>query len=323
MFVDLPLAELQSYRPDVAVPDDFDEFWASTLAQARTHDLDVRRTPWDVELAHVCVEDISFAGYDGQRVSGWFLRGRHGDGPVPCVVTFQGYNGGRGLPNEWLFWPSVGASVLVMDSRGQGSGFSTGVTPDAAPPSGPHQPGFLTLGIEAPQTYYYRRLFTDAVRAVEAARSLPEVDPSRVAAGGASQGGAITLAVAGLVPDLAAALVDVPFLCHVARAVEITDAHPYQELRLWLRAHPDEVERALATVAYADGVGFAPRAGAAALFSVALMDDVCPPSTVYAALNRYGGEAEVDVWPYAGHEGGGPRQALRQLAYLRRLGVVD
>ena len=323
MFVDLPLTELQTYRPHVPEPADFDDFWQSTLAQARSHDLAVRRSPWDVELPHVAVDDISFAGYDGQRVSGWFVRSRHADGPVPCVVTFQGYNGGRGLPNEWLFWASAGASILVMDNRGQGSGFSTGVTADAPPPSGPHQPGFLTLGIEAPQTYYYRRLYTDAVRAVEAARSLPDVDASRVAAGGASQGGAITLAVAGLVPDLAAALVDVPFVCHLGRAVEITDAYPYQELRLWLRAHPDQVEQALDTVAYAAGVNFAARANAPALFSVGLMDDVCPPSTVYAAFNRYGGDAGIEVWPYAGHEGGGPRQSLRQLAYLRRLGVVD
>lgn len=322
MLVDLPLEELRAYRPQPAEPEDFDAFWKETLATARGHDLAVRRSPWPVALPHVAVDDVTFAGYDGQPVHGWFLRSRHAVGPLPCVVMFEGYGGGRGLPVEWLFWPAAGAAVLVMDNRGQGSGHRVGVTADVAPPSGPHQNGFLTLGIESPHTYYYRRLFTDAVRAVEAARTLPEVDASRIVAAGASQGGGITLAVAGLVPDLTAALVDVPFLCDIARAAQITDAFPYQELRLWLRMHRTETDQALRTVAYADGVSFAARASAPALFSVGLMDEVCPPSTVYAAFNHYGGEASIDAWPYAGHEGGAPDQSLRQLAFLRRLGVL-
>jgi hypothetical protein len=44
----------------------------------------------------------------------------------------------------------------------------------------------MTRGIESPGTYYYRRLFTDAVRLVDAARTLDFVDsdesPSRAPA---------------------------------------------------------------------------------------------------------------------------------------------
>jgi cephalosporin-C deacetylase len=322
MFVDMPLEELRSYRPDPPAAADFDAFWKETLRVARGHDLGVARRPWDVRLPHVAVHDLSFRGFDGQPIRAWFLRSSHATAPAACVVTFDGYGGGRGLPHEWLFWPSAGAALLVMDCRGQGSGHRRGDTPDLAPPSGPHQNGFLTLGIESPDTYYYRRVYTDAVRAVEAARTLPEVDASRVVVAGASQGGGIALAVSGLVPDLAAALVDVPFLCHMARAVEITDEYPYQELRLWLRTHRNDAARGLRTVAYADGVNFASRATAPALFSVGLMDEICPPSTVYAAFNRYAGEARMDVWPYAGHEGGGADQAVRQLDFLRSLGVL-
>ena len=58
----------------------------------------------------------------------------------------------------------------------------------------------MTQGILDPATYYYRRVFTDAVRAVEAARTLDAVDAARVGVAGGSQGGGISLAVAGLVP---------------------------------------------------------------------------------------------------------------------------
>ena len=57
-----------------------------------------------------------------------------------------------------------------MDTRGQGSAWSKGDTPDPESDGGnPQYPGFMTRGVLDPKTYYYRRVFTDAVRAVEAA----------------------------------------------------------------------------------------------------------------------------------------------------------
>jgi cephalosporin-C deacetylase len=323
VLIDLPLHELRELHPDVPTPEGFDEFWSGTLAAAREHDLEVQRAAWPVRLPHVSVDDVTFPGYGGQPVRAWYLRPAAVTGPLPCIVTYEGYGGGRGLPHDWLFWPAAGASALVVDNRGQGSGHRVGATPDEAPPSGPHQNGFLTLGIESPDTYYYRRLFTDAVRAVEAARSLPDVDADRIVVTGVSQGGGITLAVAGLVDGLAAVMPDVPFLCDIARACTITDAFPYQELRLWLRMHRDDAAKALRTVSFADGLHFAPLATAPALFSVGLMDECCPPSTVFGAYNRYAGHKEIEVWEYAGHDGIGPDQLLRQLGFLRRLGVLQ
>ena len=87
----------------------------------------------------------------------------------------------------------------------------------------------MTLGVLDPATYYYRRVFTDAVRAVEAARSHAGIDEKRIIVTGASQGGGITLAVSGLVNDLTAVMPDVPFLCHFFRAATITDEDPYHE----------------------------------------------------------------------------------------------
>jgi len=66
-------------------------------------------------------------------------------------------------------------------------------------------------------------------------------------------------------------------------------------------------------------VNFAPRARANALFSTALMDDVCPPSTVFAAFNYYAGPKQIKVWQYNQHEGGDSYQALEKLRFLRQL----
>lgn len=318
-FFDLPLTALRDYRPERDEPSDFDAFWRRTLEETRSHQLDARFERAETGLARLEVYDVSFAGFGGHRIKAWLLLPRERAGPLPCVVEFIGYGGGRSAPWDWLLWSAVGYAHLVMDTRGQGSASLPGDTPDPAPAGDPHHPGFLTRGVLDKDTLYYRRVYTDAVRAVEAARAHPAVDPGRIAVGGGSQGGGIALAVAGLVPDVAAVLSDVPFLSHIRHATEITDAAPYQEVARFCTVHRDRIEQVFANLAYVDGMHFAARATAPALFSVGLMDQICPPSTVFASFNHYVGPKEIRVWPYNHHEGGGTFQVGEKLQYLARL----
>lgn len=170
---DLPIDELREYRSKSAEPEDFDAFWTKTLEEAREHDLDARFELVDTGLTTVKVYDVTFAGFGGHPVKGWFTIPAEVSAPVPLVVEFVGYGGGRGLPHEHLLWASTGRAHFVMDTRGQGSAWGGGG--GTADPVGgaPAYPGFMTRGIDAPENYYYRRVFTDAVRAVEAARSHP------------------------------------------------------------------------------------------------------------------------------------------------------
>ena len=115
-------------------------------------------------------------------------------------------------------------------------------------------------------------------------------------------------------------MADVPFLCHMRRATEITDARPYAEIADYCASHRDRVEDVFATLAYFDAAILVRRATAPALVSVALMDEVCPPSTVFAAFNAYGGaDKRISVHPYNGHEGGGAFQHAEQLRFMAEL----
>lgn len=317
---DLPLDELRTYSSGSAEPADFDAFWSATLEEARTHDLDARfELCTDTGLTTVDVYDVTFAGFGGHPVRGWLIMPAGTTRPLPLVVEFIGYGGGRGLPHSYLLWASAGMAHFVMDTRGQGSGWAPGDTADPVG-SAPSLPGFMTRGIEDPQAYYYRRLITDAVRAVEAARSHPLTDAARTAAIGASQGGGLAIAVGGLIPDLAAIAPDVPFLCDFPRAISLTDRLPYREIGNYLKTHRGRAEQARTTLAYFDGVHFAARGRAPALFSVALEDLTCPPSTVFAAFNAYAHQdKEIEVYDFNDHEGGGPFQQAVQLARLPRL----
>jgi cephalosporin-C deacetylase len=166
-------------------------------------------------------------------------------------------------------------------------------------------PGFLTRSIGAPHDYYYRRLFVDAVRAVDTARTLDDVDPDRVAVTGGSQGGGISIAAAALSGGVAALAARVPFLCAFRRASVMTDREPYAEIGHFLANQRTRADELFATLGYFDGVFLGRRAQCSAWFSVGLMDEICPPSTVYAAFNDYAGPKHLQVWPYNEHDGGG------------------
>ena len=316
---DMSLEDLQRYWPERTEPADFDSFWQQTLSEARQHSLDARFEPVDYGLTLVDVFDVTFSGFGGQRVKGWFLLPKQRSGPLPCVVEYIGYGGGRGFGFEHLLWPNMGYAYFMMDTRGQGSVWRRGDTPDVPNGANPAYPGFMTQGILDPYTYYYRRVFTDAVRAIEVIWGHEAVDSKRVALTGESQGGGITIAAGALHDGPQVVMPDVPFLCHYRRAITITDRAPYSEIAHYLKTHRNHMDTVYRTLSYFDGVNFAARISAQSLFSVALMDMTCPPSTVFAAYNHLRGEKDIQVYDFNDHEGGGSYQKMAKMNYLREL----
>jgi cephalosporin-C deacetylase len=304
--------------PLAAEPADLDAFWATTLEDARKRRSPTRFVPVASPLRLMQVADVTFSGYAGQPIRGWFLAPRGSSVPLPVIVEYVGYGGGRSLPIERTLWPSAGYAYLVMDNRGQ-----DGDTPDVEtePPAG-QQPGFLTRGIHDPAAFYYRRLITDAVLAVDAVREHPYVDPTRVVVAGESQGGGLALAVAGLDRSVAAALIDVPFLCHIRRAVELASEGAYLELVAHLAYRRDRADEAFRTLAYVEGCSFARRATAPALFSAGRLDRHCPAETVIAAHDAYGGPADIAIWPFNGHDAALLQHQVRRFEFLERLGIA-
>jgi cephalosporin-C deacetylase len=176
-----------------------------------------------------------------------------------------------------------------------------GITPDSGF-AGPEYPGVMTRGIASPETYYVTRLMVDAARAVEVAASLDGVDETRIAVSGGSQGGGLALAAAALNGEAVKVChADVPFLCDFQRAITITDAEPYSEISRFLAQQVDLIPAALDTLRYVDGALLSRRITATSLLSVGLMDEVCPPSTVYAAYNEITAPKEMVVFPFTGH----------------------
>lgn len=315
-FTDMPLDLLRAYRPALVEPDGLDAFWTETLAAARAAAGPTRLAPVDAPVRSLSVSDLTFTGFDGDEIRGWVVR-PHGDEVLPAVIEYIGYGGGRGLPGERVNWALAGYVHVIMDTRGQGSAWSLGSTPD------PHGsaaafPGVMTRGILTPRDYYYRRLYTDAVRLVDEVRTMAGVDATRVAVTGTSQGGGLAIAAAALSGDAVAAVMpDVPFLCDFPNGIVRTPSAPFTEITRFLSVHRDEADRVLHTLSHVDGAVLARRIHAPAYFSVALMDDVVLPSGVFAAFHALSSDdAAIEEYTYNGHEGGGHRHWIKQVAWL-------
>ncbi|MBM4436530.1 MAG: acetylxylan esterase [Actinobacteria bacterium] len=296
--IDWTLDRLRAYRPPSTRPPDFDAFWAATLA-AHQHPFDATRAPVDYPVPGLTVERVTFAGYGQGRVAGWLLS-PPGSGRSPGLVVFHGYTGNRGAIFDVAAWALQGFVTLAIDVRGQ-TGEST--DPDAAPDG--HAAGWMTQGIGSPATYYYRAVYVDCVRAVRWLQSLPHVRADRVGCTGISQGGGLTLATAALEPTVAMAMAEVPYLCDFPRAVAISQGAgriTYTEIAWYCRAFPERTDQAFRTLSYFDGVNLAGRIRCPTLVSVGLWDDICPPSTIFAAYHNLACEPrKLDVYPYLDH----------------------
>ncbi len=323
---DLPLDQLRQYRTETAEPEGLDQWWAGRLAEARNAAAPPSVARYEPDAyGPLEVYDVEFSGARGDRVRGWYLRPPGaGDRTVPVVVKFIGYGGGRGTPIEHTALPAAGYGVFVMDTRGQGGRWSTGATgdPEGSAP-GPENSTVMTRGITRPEDYYFARLFVDAVLAVETAAGLDGAEAHRIAVSGGSQGGALALAASalsnlnGAAGRVTVCHADVPFLCDIQRAITLAPQAPYTEVPEFLAKNVDLIPAALDTLRYFDCALLARRITAECLLSAGLMDEICPPSTVFAAYNEITAAKDIAVHPFSGHEVP-PSHSEAQLRHLRR-----
>jgi cephalosporin-C deacetylase len=315
---DMPLERLREYRTSTREPDGLDDWWTKRLDKARAQAQPPAVTPHEPDLYRPYqVFDVEFSGADGDPVRAWYIKPA-GKANPPLVVKYIGYGGGRGIPTEHFLLPALGYAVFVMDTRGQGGRWTTGGTGDGPGATGPENSKVMSRGITAPEDYYYTRLFTDAVLAVDVARELAG-SSATVAVSGGSQGGGLALAVAALHRDAVGVChADLPFLCDIQRAITLAPDPPYTEIPEFLAESGALADRALDTLRYVDCALLARRITATTLVSVGLMDFTCPPSTVFAAYNAIDADKDIIVYPYSGHSVPHSHAEV-QLKHLRRL----
>ena len=301
--IDKPLSELVTYQGINPRPDDFDQFWDDALDEMHAVDPKLELIPADFQVPFADCFDLYFTGVRGARIHAKYLRPKDRPTPHPAVIQFHGYSGSSGDWNDKLGLVAMGCSVATLDCRGQG-----GKSEDTGSVKGTTLRGHIIRGLDdCPENLLYRQIFLDTAQLAGLVMDLPEVDENRVGAMGGSQGGALTLACASLEPRIKRAAPMFPFLCDYRRVWEMDLAKKaYEELRIFFRLHDpnhEKIDHWFTTLGYIDCQHLAPRIKAEILMAVGLMDDVCPPSSQYAAFNKITSPKQTVIYPDFGHEG--------------------
>ena len=294
--IDMPLEQLRQYKPSLYREPDFDEFWDSTISEAVSQPFNAELIPYDLPVAGLQCYAVRFDGYKGGRIAGWYVRPTS-RGKFPGVCIYHGYSGRAPRPLDMIGYANQGMCVLSMDCRGQ-----NGQSQDALVADEGHHSGWMTKGIRNPRQYYFRYVYADAVRALQLLARRDEVDETRIAVTGGSQGGALSLAASALSDVPILSLPDIPFLCDFRRAMAITPAGPYPEITAFLKQFPHLHEQAIRTLSYCDNMNLAPRIKCRTVVANSLWDDICPPSTIFAAYNHIGAEKHMEIYPFHKHE---------------------
>ena len=170
---------------------------------------------------------LRFEGVGGYPLFAYFTVPR-GEGPFPALFQTPGYGSVVGVP---AYERRSRYAVMALCHRGQrlsDSSYSAAY------------PGLLTDGLPGADTYVYRGVVADCLRAFDIFTARPEVDSARLAVAGMDLA-AITTA---LRPQTPLMLVTAMTLRAAAERAPLTRAYPLQELNNYARTHPGDAEEA-------------------------------------------------------------------------------
>jgi cephalosporin-C deacetylase len=301
--LDMPLDELRTYNGRNPRPDDFDTYWDRALDEMRRTDPAVELIPVDFPAPFAECFHLYFTGVGGARIHAKYLRPKHRRGPAPAVLQFHGYSMNSGDWQDKLPFVALGYAVAALDARGQG-----GLSQDTGGVTGNTLQGHIIRGLEqGPDHLFYRSVFLDTAQLAQIVMGFDEVDADRVGATGWSQGGGLTLACAALEPRIKRAAPAYPFLCDYQRVWEQDQAErAYAELKMFFKRFDPTHERAdewWRRLGYIDIQHLAPRIRGEVMMATGLLDDICIPSTQFAAYNKITSTKQMVLYPDFGHEG--------------------
>lgn len=300
--LDMPLVELEKYQGINPCPEDFDDYWERALEEMKQVDSRVELIQAEFEAPFADCYHMYFTGVKGARIYAKLLKPKEIKKPAPALLMFHGYSDNSRSWSEKLQYVAAGLVVAAMDCRGQG-----GLSEDVGGVVGTTLNGHIIRGLDGhPDNLLMRDMFLDTAQLAKIVMEMEEVDEARVGVTGGSQGGGLTLACASLEPRIKKIAPIFPFLSDYQRVWEMDLAKDaYEELRYYFRKydplHTREKE-IFNKLGYIDIKNMTSRIRGNVLMAITLMDNICPPSTQFAAYNRITSEKEAVIYPDYGHE---------------------
>lgn len=300
--VDMPIEELLEYKGSSPCPSDIDTYWDEALDEMNSLDLKTEFIRVDYPSKSANMYDLYFNATKNARIHARVAMPKKLDGKAPAVLQFHGLSGNADEWFELTKFTSQGFVIAYMDARGQ-----AGESQDVGGVKGTTYTTPFTRGLDGDKhDLLMRDVFLDTALLAKIIMGLPEVDETRVGVIGGSQGGALSVACACLVPEIKKCAVEFPYLSDYKRVFDMDlNKAAYEGLRYYFRMFDPTHEREkkiFERLGYIDIQNLAKRMRAELLMQTGLMDTICPPSTQFAMYNKVTSKKSYVLYPDYGHE---------------------
>lgn len=296
----MDISSLKNYKGITPIPVDFDEYWDRAIKEMNAVNPDTELTEAEFKFPGAECYDMYFTGVNGARIYAKHLRPQNAKN-TPVILLFHGYSAASPDWFDMIGYVMAGFSVFALDCRGQG-----GKSEDNSCVIGYTYLGHIIRGVdeESPDKLLYRDIFLDTALLAKLAMDMDFTDETRVYAYGGSQGGALTLACAALVPEIKKAAAIYPFLSDYKSSYELNGC-AFVEIKDYFRRFDPRHEREeefFTRLGYIDIKNLAPRIKADTLVFTALDDTAVPPAGQFATYNALMCKKKHIIYPDWGHE---------------------
>jgi cephalosporin-C deacetylase-like acetyl esterase len=283
-------------QPTQTEPADFDAFWKEAKDELAALPLEPRLTPLpdqstgNVNVYHLSLRTIGQGWESPAHVYG-ILCVPKAPGKYPAILRVPGagvrpYGGDIGMAEKGVITLEIGIhGIPVNMAKPVYNDLLAGALN-----------GYWMFNLDDKKTFYYRRVYLSCLRANDYLTSMPEWDGKNLLVAGASQGGQLSIVTAALDSRVTGLCVTHPAFCDVSGPLHGRAGgwpHPFREWdgRPSTQRTPAKIE----TTTYYDAVNFAKRIKVPGYYNWGYNDDVCPPTSTYAAYNVITAPKELGV----------------------------
>ncbi len=285
-----------SIKPVAENPADFLQFWNDAKAELAKIPMDARMTL----MPERCTEKVNVYQVNLQnfrvnsRLYGILCVPKK-EGKYPALLTVPGagvrpYGGNIAMAEKGMITFEIGIhGVPVNMDPGVYLNLGAGALN-----------GYQNFNLDDRDRFYYKRVYLGCVRANDFICSLPQFDGSNLAVTGGSQGGALTIITAALDSRVKYLAAFYPALCDLTGYLHGRAGgwpHYFAKNNLDFNNKKDKIE----TCGYYDVVNFARQVKVPGIYSWGYNDDVCPPTSTYAAYNSITAPKSLYLAQETGH----------------------
>lgn len=285
-------------KPAIEMPSDFTQFWDKAKAEASAVPIDARMTLMPEKCTEkVNVYHVNLQNYrQGTRLYGILCVPKK-EGKYPALLHVPGA-GVRPYSGD-ITMAEKGIITFVIGIHGVPVNMDREVYFDLG--AGALR-GYQNYNLDQPENFYFRRVYLGCVRANDFLFTLDQFDGKNLAVTGGSQGGALSIITASLDTRVKYLAAYYPALCDLTGYLKgRAGGWPHYFEKNSITLNNNNTKDKIKTCGYYDVVNFAKTLKAPGMYSWGFNDEVCPPTSMYAAYNSINAPKSLLVMLQTGH----------------------